>query len=779
MAVAAVLPSSTDVHLAEPSVSILQPRIISNVHDEETTSIQPTMDTTKSTGVSGSDLLEEAVRLAALYKAAITTVLASLLNLEQVDRADKAAVLALPLDKPAHRVVEAAASLPRRKSSLEGPLAAVTASLLFPSEAGSLSALIKYEQDRKRIREYFGLQRRFDVLYNTVKNEETSVTWDARLRRQGVWKPSAEEMEVLRQGAPALPMPVRVPGRYEFEPFLEWVAKGGTHELVAERAFPRVEGCGEEGDIPELDSGSETSAVAYDANHNGRSLQSHTSEEAPVLLNNGDGEDFYHTPGLEFRRGVLYEDARLDLCKQVVGPDHIGALMQSLRTNTFVRHFLLGNNIIGPTGARAIAEFITEFPDRMDTWYLAGNCIDRAGFEILVDAMVKSTSVTNIWLKRNPLGSGAAGDLARLITGCRNLRTLDLDQTELGDEGAAELFNMLIAAHPVEEGGEGEALPLRNLYLNGTGISTRGAAALGEFLASAAGAGVESVYMSCNPLADAGALALAEHIVESKSLKRLVLQSTGLSAEGVIALCTALRGSESLTVLDLGQAYATRDLGAGYNCITDEAVDAVVEFVRSCKALEGLNITRNVLSFNGLACVMQAVAESESMLICQRASVLGKEQLAGGVTHPPPSLAYPINPATMFGTHQAVISEVDLHALELAVRDRLERNVRARFGGQTTYQSFWDDEKRWVLSDKLDVRKIDSVYRTRDMRSARRGEMVLVKQWDEDDDTLERVMGRKVENKLGLLEGVVDVRGPVCPLRKMRLEQQMARLAAA
>jgi len=639
---------------------------------------------------------------------------------------------------------------------------------LFPSETGSLSALIKYEDDRKRIRDYVILQRRFDLLYNTAKNEET-VTWDARIRKQGVWKPSMEEMEILRRGAPALPMPVRVPERHEFEPFLEWVANGGTHELATEQDAHRIEE-GEEGDVPELGSDSEASAASSASDH-GESLQSNKFG-GPALLNNGNGEDFYRTPGLEFRRGVLYEDARLDLCKQVVGPDHIGALMQSLRTNTFVRHFLLGNNIIGPTGARAIADFIQEFPDRMDTWYLAGNCIDGAGFKILVDAMVKSTSITNIWLKRNPLGSGSAGNLGKLITECQNLRTLDLDQTELGDEGAAELFKLL-AVHPASEGGK--APSLRNLYLNATGISTRGAAALGEFLASAAGAGVESIYMSCNPLADAGALALAEHLVGSKSLKRLVLQSVGISAEGAIALCAALRGSESLTVLDLGQAYATTDLGAGYNYINDKAVDAIVELVRSCKALQCLNITRNVLSFNGIACVMQAVADSESLLVCQRTSVLGKEQLAGDVTHPSPSLAYPINPATMFGTHETVVSEADLHVLELAVRDRLERNVRARFGEQTTYQSFWDDEKRWVLSDQVDVRKIDSVYRTRDMRSARRGKMVLVKRWEEEDDTLERVMGQVVK-KPGL-EGV-DVCGPVCPMKKMRLEQQMARLAA-
>jgi Ran GTPase-activating protein (RanGAP) involved in mRNA processing and transport len=140
----------------------------------------------------------------------------------------------------------------------------------------------------------------------------------------------------------------------------------------------------------------------------------------------------------------------MDLCKMVLGPKTIGDLMESLKTNTFITHFLLGNNIIGPHGAKCIADFLKQIPNRMDTWYLAGNCIDMASFQILVDEWVKSTSVTNIWLKRNPLMPAAADDLFRLITQTANLRTLDLDQTELGDAGVTELFTKL-AQHVPEK----------------------------------------------------------------------------------------------------------------------------------------------------------------------------------------------------------------------------------------------------------------------------------------------------------------------------------------
>lgn len=102
--------------------------------------------------------------------------------------------------------------------------------------------------------------------------------------------------------------------------------------------------------------------------------------------------------------------------------------MVALEKNQFVKHFLLGNNVIGPVGARAIADFVFGHPDRIETWYLAGNCIDLMGLTRLVDQWKLSNAITNIWLKRNPLGPGSARVLYTLISSCRNLRTLDLDQ---------------------------------------------------------------------------------------------------------------------------------------------------------------------------------------------------------------------------------------------------------------------------------------------------------------------------------------------------------------
>ena len=71
--------------------------------------------------------------------------------------------------------------------------------------------------------------------------------------------------------------------------------------------------------------------------------------------------------------------------------------------------------------------------------------------------------------------------------------------------------------------------------------------------------------------------------------------------------------------------------------------------------------------------------------------------------------------------------------------------MRRRYG--TGYEEFERGEKRWLMSDEVDVRKIDSVYRNREAGEARRGGKRLVKWWGEGDRTLEGVMGGGMEEE--------------------------------
>lgn len=303
-------------------------------------------------------------------------------------------------------------------------------------------------------------------------------------------------------------------------------------------------------------------------------------------------------PMLEFPKGVIYSDQRLDLCKMVVGPPHIDRLLDSLDSNTFVHHFLLGNNIIGQRGARRIARFVDDHPAQMETWYLAGNCIDAASFHTLVTAFLKSAAITNIWLKRNPLTAAAADVVFELITKAPNLRTLDFDQTTMGAAGVAKLFSRLAD--------DDKAVPLRNLYMNGNGIGPFAAPQIARYLASPH-CELESLYMSVNPLGNASVEALARGIERNRSLLRLSLESVGASSDGANALFGALAKHPRIMSLRFGTAYQTDDLDGRFNYLTDEVASTLRDLITKSRTLRYLNLGYTAVSATAYHATLRAI----------------------------------------------------------------------------------------------------------------------------------------------------------------------------
>lgn len=424
-------------------------------------------------------------------------------------------------------------------------------------------------------------------------------------------------------------------------------------------------------------------------------LKSNQSPFAPEvhlsapMKTKSDREPYYGVEMIEFNKGVLYTDARMDLCKMVVGPNHIKTLMSSLEENQHVKHFLLGNNIIGPTGARAIADFLQKYPNRMETWYLAGNMIGVSDFAVLADAMVGS-EVQSLWLKRNPLTAASVKDLAKVILGCPRLRVLDLDQCEIGDDGVTELFHIL----------RGKKNALETIYLNGNGVSRKACLAIGIFLCAPYG-NLKNLYLSGNPIGDYGADALSTCFPWSRFLERVSLTSCGINSEGAIKIAKALTGHPTIISLDLGQSIATEDLGFKYNWIEDKAMDSFGNLVTKTKKFRYLNLGTTAITSEGINTIRNYVRCSRSLF--------------------------------SFTAKSCYVRSPDSQA----VRAQLEQNVQRKLN--ITMAEFTAGPLRFLRSPE-DVRHIDSVYRNRDAQAARRSEKILKKDWDSDDDTMEEVL---------------------------------------
>lgn len=167
-----------------------------------------------------------------------------------------------------------------------------------------------------------------------------------------------------------------------------------------------------------------------------------------------------------------------------------------------------------------------------------------------------------------------------------------------------------------------------------------------------------------------------------------------------------------------------------YNWVTDRSAFAVHNLVASTSTLNYFNLGQCALSNDGLNSILSGITTSRSMLF-----FLGKS----------------IWPQLKVAT--SVAASQEHFRLSRLVHENLTKNVNRVYG--VTYTEFMENEKRWLVNDRSDVRKIDSVYRNRDAGLARRGLMKLDKWWNEDDETLKEVM-----------KGAV---GPVCTKRKAQV----------
>lgn len=304
------------------------------------------------------------------------------------------------------------------------------------------------------------------------------------------------------------------------------------------------------------------------------------------------------------KRGCLFSDGRLDLCKQVVGDRWIRNVMDALESNEGVKHFLLGNNITGPVGCRVIANFIRQHCPDIETWYLAGNMIDGDSVQVLVDAWLgEGCGPKAVWLKRNPLRVDGAHHVARLVRECKTLEVLDLCNTALTDEGAEAVFEACI-----------DSDSMRVLYLDANGLGSRASRAFAKYLRARAARGKPSmthVYMCMNPLMDS-VIDIAEALQNTIGLRCLSLASVRMTTIGLQSLLEALLKSPlryTLEVFDVGYYKSTADMGELPNSLKDEAATLIANtgWAFKMRALIVLDLTLTHMTYKGLEILADAL----------------------------------------------------------------------------------------------------------------------------------------------------------------------------
>ena len=220
---------------------------------------------------------------------------------------------------------------------------------------------------------------------------------------------------------------------------------------------------------------------------------------------------------------------------------------------------------------------------------------------MLCDALATDTKVKALWLKRNPILSSGVVHIAQMLTTNYYLQTLDLLNTGLLDGGCEILFNAFKSNRT-----------LKHLYIDTNGLTVKSGRVIRLHFEHHDNH-LESLYMSCNALGDAGACEIALGLKHDQRLKRLGLASNCIGVDGARALVDALISHRSLQQLNLGYMKATILLGGLDNVLGDEGATEISRLIRLNQHIRSIDLTFNGISQRGLMQLKDALKENQTL----------------------------------------------------------------------------------------------------------------------------------------------------------------------
>jgi Ran GTPase-activating protein (RanGAP) involved in mRNA processing and transport len=308
---------------------------------------------------------------------------------------------------------------------------------------------------------------------------------------------------------------------------------------------------------------------------------------------------------VQFIRGTVCADGRLDLCKQVIGPIGINGLMESLSFDSLlpepkVKHLLLGNNICGNELGHSVGKFIESGKSALTTWYIAGNNMDVDGITPVCKALETDKQVKQLWLKRNPIRALGIPQIINMLKVNTYLEVLDLTNTGLMDEGGILILSNLNQT-------------LKYLYLASNGLTYWTC----EFLSQCVNkSGLIQIGLGCNRLADIGAKHIADMISDPEcKIQSLEIGSVGIGPIGAKYISEALKINKSMIALNIGFLKSTNDLKEVPNIIGSDGAISFAKALEINRSLRHLDLTYTGVQQAGVEALAKSLCEHNNTLV--------------------------------------------------------------------------------------------------------------------------------------------------------------------
>ncbi|XP_036690745.1 NACHT, LRR and PYD domains-containing protein 5 [Balaenoptera musculus] len=232
----------------------------------------------------------------------------------------------------------------------------------------------------------------------------------------------------------------------------------------------------------------------------------------------------------------------LSLAGNKVTHQSIKSLCDALKvTQCTLQKLILGNCGLTALTARTLASALTK-NQSLTHLYLSGNSLGSEGMNLLCRAVkLPSCGLQRLILNACNLDVAGCGFLAFALMGNRRLTHLSLSMNPLADDGMNLLCEVMMES----------SCPLQDLELVNCHLTAACCKNLSYVITRSQH--LKSLDLAANALGDHGIAALCEGLKQKNSLRRLGLETCGLTSNGCEALSSALSCNQHLTSLNLMQ----------------------------------------------------------------------------------------------------------------------------------------------------------------------------------------------------------------------------------
>ncbi len=239
----------------------------------------------------------------------------------------------------------------------------------------------------------------------------------------------------------------------------------------------------------------------------------------------------------------------IELTDNQIGDDGCSKLASVIPLSSSLQALEVANNQIAGPGAAALAKALQE-SESLEELDLSRNEIGVQGIQSLADALPKISCLVKLELAETNLGDDGLAVLVRGLQQNRSVTWLGLRGNHIGPNGALALSNEILLGHPHHQLSPSSSNTIKSLNLRQNQLGDQGVLCLMNALKS--NHTISELDLTCNQVGPLGAQAIAEVLtLPNTSLKLLFLGENQLGDDGMETISMALKENTSVTYLDL------------------------------------------------------------------------------------------------------------------------------------------------------------------------------------------------------------------------------------